>query len=320
MLAYAVRRILGMIPLLILISIVVFTLALLMPGDPFSGEIDPTITDSEYIEEMREKLGYNDPIPVQYKNWVTKVLQGDLGKSTTYKQKTSKVILERLPNTLFLTVSALIITYIIAFVLGMYSGRRPYTLGDNLIATFNYTGISIPQYIIAIVAIYLFAYNLGWFPSSGSITPGLAKGTLEYWGNRIHHVILPAITLGLFSTASYTQFLRNDIIQNSQMDYVRSARARGTSESKIYNKHILRNSIIPLVTFFGFDLATLIGGAIITETIFTYPGIGMLFVNSIETRDYSVVMALTMLFSFLTLFGNLISDLLYGVVDPRIRY
>lgn len=321
MLTYALRRILLMIPMLFLISIVVFTLALKMPGDPFSGEIDPNNTSPEYLEEMREKLGLNDPIPVQYKRWITKVVtKGDFGKSTNYKKPALDVIVEKIPNTLFLALSSLVITYILAFTLGMYSGRKPHTIGDNLIATFNYTGISIPQYIIAIVAIYFFAYNLGWFPSSGSITPGLTKGTWEFWSDRIHHVILPALTLGLFSTASYTQFLRNDIIQNSRMDYVRSARARGTSESKIYNKHILRNSIIPLVTFLGFDLATLIGGAIITETIFTYPGIGMLFIDSITNRDYAVVMALTMLFSFLTLFGNLFSDLLYGVVDPRIRY
>src|SRR5699024_2415474 len=140
-----------------------------------------------------------------------------------------------------------------------YAGRNPYTIGDNLIGTFNYTGIAIPQYIIAIpqyiiaiVAIYFFSFQLGWLPSSGSITPGLEKGTWEFWNNRIFHVIMPAITLGLFSTASYTQFLRNDIIQNSEKDYVRSARARGTKESLIYNKHILRNSVIPLVTFLGF--------------------------------------------------------------------
>lgn len=321
MLAYALRRILIMIPMLILISVVVFFLALLMPGDPFSGEIDPNNTSAEYLEEMREKQGYNDPIPVQYKRWVTKIVKhGDFGKSTRYKKQVHKVILEKLPNTIFLAISALIITYILAFGLGMYSGRNPYTVGDNLIATFNYGGIAIPQYIIAIIAIYFFSYTLGWFPSSGSITPGLESGTWEYWGDKLHHVVLPALTLGLFSTASYTQFLRNDIIQNSQRDFVRSARARGTSESKIYNKHILRNSMIPLVTFFGFDMASLIGGAIITETIFTYPGIGMLFIESISMRDYPVIMTLTLLFSFLTLMGNLIADLLYGVVDPRIRY
>lgn len=320
MLSYTLRRILSMIPLLILVSVVVFSLAKLMPGDPFTGEIDPNNTNVDYIEEMREELGYNDPVPVQYQRWVTNLAQGDMGKSTTYKKPVLDVILERLPNTIFLAVSALMITYILAFAMGMYSGRKPYTLGDNLIATFNYTGIAIPQYIIAIVAIYFFAFQLGWLPSSGSITPGVEQGTWEYWADRVNHAILPAITLGLFSTASYTQFLRNDIVQNSEQDYVRSARARGTKESLIYNKHILRNSIIPLVTFFGFDLATLIGGAIITETIFTYPGIGMLFIDSVNTRDYPVVMSLTLLFSLLTLLGNLVADLLYGVVDPRIRY
>lgn len=320
MLSYTLRRILSMIPLLILVSVVVFSLAKLMPGDPFTGEIDPNNTNVDYIEEMREELGYNDPIPVQYQRWVTNLVQGDMGKSTTYKKPVLDVIVERLPNTIFLAVSALMITYILAFAMGMYSGRKPYTIGDNLIATFNYTGIAISQYIIAIVAIYFFAFQLGWLPSSGSITPGIEQGTWEFWSDRIYHAILPAITLGLFSTASYTQFLRNDIVQNSEQDYVRSARARGTKESLIYNKHILRNSIIPLVTFFGFDLATLIGGAIITETIFTYPGIGMLFIDSVNTRDYPVVMSLTLLFSLLTLLGNLVADLLYGVVDPRIRY
>lgn len=320
MLAYSLRRIVSMLPILILISIVVFFLAKMMPGDPFTGEIDPNNTKPEYIEEMREKLGYNDPILIQYKRWVGNVLQGDFGKSTKYKKPAIDVIKEKVPNTIFLALCSLFITYVLAFTLGMYAGRKPYTIGDNAVAIFNYGGIAIPQYIIAIVAIYFFAFKLGWLPSNGSISPGLEKGTLEFWSNRIFHVIMPAVTLGLFSTASYTQFLRNDIIQNSSMDYVRSARARGTSESKIYNTHILRNSIIPLITFFGFDLATLIGGAIITETIFTYPGIGQLFIDSVTNRDYPIVMTLTMLFSFLTLFGNLVADILYGIVDPRIRY
>lgn len=320
MLAYSIRRIISTIPILILVSILVFFMAKMMPGDPFSGEIDPNNTSPEYIEEMREKLGYNDPILVQYKRWVTDFAQGDFGKSTKYKKPAIDVITEKLPNTVFLAIASLTITYIFAFFFGMYAGRKPYTLGDHGIGVFNYGGIAIPQFIIAIVAIYFFAFQLDWFPSGGSITPGLESGTFEYWKDRIHHAILPAFTLGMLSTASYTQFLRNDIIQNSRMDYVRSARARGTSESKVYNKHILRNSIIPLITFFGFDLANLIGGAVITETIFTYPGIGMLFIDSITSRDYALVMTLTMIFSLLTLLGNLVADLLYGLVDPRIRY
>ncbi|MDF0728612.1 ABC transporter permease [Cytobacillus sp. S13-E01] len=319
MLQYSLRRILGMIPLLLLISLVVFSLAKMMPGDPFGGEIDPSNTNPEYIEEMREKLGYNDPILVQYWRWVTDFVQGDFGKSTVYKKPAAELIAQRIPNTLFLAVTSLILTYIFSFLMGMYAGRKPYTIGDNLIAGYNYLALAIPSFVAAIVGIYFFSFQLGWFPFSGSVEIGLEEGTWAYYQSKLHHVLLPALVLGLMGTASYTQFLRNDIIDNSRKDYVRTARAKGTKESKIFNQHILRNSIIPLVTFLGFDIATLISGAVITETIFTYPGIGQLFLESVTRRDYAVMMSITMLLSFLTLFGNLIADLLYGIVDPRIR-
>ncbi|MBD7938074.1 MULTISPECIES: oligopeptide ABC transporter permease [Cytobacillus] len=319
MLQYSLRRILGMIPLLFLTSIVVFTLAKFMPGDPFGGEIDPSNTNPEYIEEMREKLGYNDPIHIQYIRWVTNFVQGDFGHSTAHKIPVFDLIVDRLPNTIFLAIVSLIITYIFAFAMGMYSGRRPYTWGDNLIAGYNYVGLAIPSFVAGIIAIYFFSFQLGWFPFAGSVEVGLQPGTWDYYISRMHHVLLPALILGLMGTASYTQFLRNDVIENSRKDFVRTARAKGTSESAIYNKHILRNSMIPLITFLGFDIATLIGGAVITETIFTYPGIGLLFLESVDRRDYAVLMTITMLLSFLTLLGNLIADLLYGIVDPRIR-
>lgn len=319
MLKFTVRRILSMIPLLLLISIVVFSLAKLMPGDPLGGEIDPTNTDPAYIAEMREKLGYNDPIYVQYGRWVAGFAQGEFGMSTRYKLPVSEVIAQRLPNTILLGITALIITYIMAFFMGMYAGRKPYSIGDHSIGAFNYFALALPSFVTAILAIYIFAFQLNWFPSGGSVEIGLEPGTFEYWASKMKHVLLPALVLGAFSTASYTQFLRNDIIENSRKDFVRTARAKGTGEQTIYNKHILRNSIIPLITFFGFDLAALIGGAIITETIFTFPGIGSLFLNSVSTRDYATMMTLTMLLSFLTLIGNMIADILYGVVDPRIR-
>jgi peptide/nickel transport system permease protein len=319
MLKYSLRRILGMIPMLFLISIVVFSLAKLMPGDSLSGEIDPNNTDPAYIEEMREKLGYNDPIHEQYFTWITNFMQGDFGKSTRYKIPASEIIAERLPNTIFLGFTSIVITYILAFFMGIYSGRKPYSLGDNTISTANYIGLALPSFVAGVFAIYFFSFNLGWFPSNGSVDISTTEGTAAYWFSRFHHVLLPALVLGLLSTASYTQFLRNDIIENSRKDYVRTARAKGTVESKIYNQHILRNSIIPLITFLGFDIVALVGGAIITETIFTYPGIGQLFLNSVSQRDFPVLMTLTMMFSFLTLFGNLVADILYGVVDPRIR-
>ncbi|MDQ0177439.1 oligopeptide ABC transporter permease [Bacillus chungangensis] len=319
MLKYSLRRILGMIPMLILISIVVFSLAKLMPGDPFSGEIDPEITDAKYIEEMRERLGYNDPIFTQYIRWISNFMKGDFGKSTRFHMPVKDIIAEKIPNTIFLSASALFITYILAFVMGIYAGRKPYTLGDHLIGGLNYLGLAIPSFVAAVFAIYIFSFQLNVFPSNGSVDIQLTEGTVDYWLSRIRHVILPAVVLGALSTASYTQFLRNDIIENSRKDFVRTARAKGTRESKIYHVHILRNSIITIVTFLGFDLVSLVNGAIITETIFTYPGIGQLFLNSVQTRDYPVLMTLTMMFSFLTLFGNLLADILYGIVDPRIR-
>lgn len=319
MLKYTLRRLLGMIPMLFLISIVVFSLAKLMPGDSLSGEIDPNNTDPQYIEQMREKLGYNDPIYEQYYHWISDFVQGDFGKSTRYKIPASEIILEKLPNTFLLGATSLIITYLLAFTMGIYSGRKPYTLGDNVIAGANYLGLALPSFVAGVFAIYIFAFHLGWFPSNGSVDISIDDGTFAYYLSRLHHVFLPALVLGTLGTASYTQFLRNDIIENSRKDFVRTARAKGTAESKIYNQHILRNSIIPLVTFLGFDIVNVISGAIITETIFTFPGIGQLFLNSLSTHDYPVMMALTMMFSFLTLFGNLIADILYGIVDPRIR-
>ncbi|MFC7365398.1 MULTISPECIES: oligopeptide ABC transporter permease [Bhargavaea] len=319
MLKYTLRRILGMIPMLFLVSIVVFFLAKAMPGDSLSGEIDPTNTNPEYIAEMREKLGYNDPVYVQYYRWVTDFMSGDFGKSTRYKMPVAELIGEKLPNTIFLALTSLLITYVLAFAMGMYSGRKPYTVGDNLIAGFNYAGIAIPSFVAGVFAVYFFAFKLNWFPFAGSVDIEIDKGTIDYWMSRIHHVMLPAFVLGMFSTASYTQFLRNDLIENSRKDFVRTALAKGTPLGKIYNVHILRNSIIPLVTFLGFDIAALVGGAIITEKIFTYPGIGLLFLDSVNNRDYPTVMAITMMLSAMVLIGNLIADILYGIVDPRIR-
>src|SRR5699024_10731859 len=165
MLAYSIRRIVSTIPILILVSILVFFMAKMMPGDPFSGEIDPNNTSPEYIEEMREKLGYNDPIPVQYQRWVADFVQGDFGKSTKYKIHIIYVIKEKFTYTLVIVITSLTITYIFAFFFDMYAGRKPYTLGDHGIAVFIYGGIAIPQFIIAIVAIYFFAFQLDWFPS-----------------------------------------------------------------------------------------------------------------------------------------------------------
>lgn len=320
MLQYTIRRLIGMIPIIFLISVVVFTLAKLMPGDALSGMIDPLKTDPKYIEEMREKMGLNDPLHIQYLRWVKGIItEGNFGNSFIHKQPVMELIGDRLPNTIILGVSSLLITYIFAFLMGRYSGRYAYSKGDYFISTFNYFALAIPSFVAALVAIYVFSITLGWVPASGSVGSGVEPGTLDYYLSKMKHTILPALVLGSMATASYTQFLRNDMIESSRKDYVRTARAKGTKESTIYNKHILRNSIIPIVTLLGFDIAAIFGGAIITETIFTYPGIGNLFVESVNARDYSVMMAIALMLTVITLIGNLIADLLYGLVDPRIR-
>ncbi len=308
-----------MFPILIMISVVVFALALAMPGDALSGQIDPQNANPEYIEEMREQLGLNDPVHVQYGRWMAGVVQWDFGRSTVHKMGVTDLIGERLPNTILLSVMSLIITYVLAFIMGRYAGRHPYTIGDYSIQGINYLMLAIPSFVAALFAIFIFSFQFGLFPSSGSVGSGVTPGTLDFWISKLHHTFLPALVLGALTTASYTQFLRNDIIESSQKDYVRTARAKGTPENEIYNKHILRNSIIPIVTLFGFDIASIIGGAVIVETVFSYRGIGELLISSIERRDSAVVIAITLMLSIATLVGNLLADLLYGVIDPRIR-
>lgn len=318
MITLIIRRFLLMIPMLLLMSVVIFTIAKLQPGDAFTGNMDPKL-GAKYYEEQREKLGLNDPIPMQYMKWGNRVLHGELGDSIRYKRPVMDLIKERMPNTVLLGTVSLIITYLLAFPLGILAGRKPYSLYDYSIQLLNYLMLAIPSFVAGVFAIYVFAFQIGIFPFSGSVEIGLEPGSFEYYVSKLYHVILPGTVLGLLSTAGYIQFLRNDIIENARRDYIRTARAKGLSESKIYNKHILRNSIIPIVTFFGADVLSVFGGAVITENIFSFPGIGRLLIESITGKDYPLMMALLLFFSFLGLLANLISDITYSIVDPRIK-
>ena len=313
-----IKRFLLMIPLLFLISIVVFSLAIIQPGDPFTGQYNPHIKQ-EAIEAQKEKLGLNDSIPIQNIRWENNGTHGNQGESIKYKRPVLELISERIPNTILLGTVSLIITYILSFILGIISGRYAYTLSDYTIQIFNYIMLAIPSFIAGVFAIYLFAFQIPIFPFQGSVDINLEEGTFSYYISKIYHTLLPALTLGLLSTAGYIQYLRNDIIDNSNKDYVLTAKAKGLSTNKIYNKHILRNSLIPIITFLGADIVSILGGAVITETIFSFNGIGKLFLESVTGQDYPLMMALTLFFSFLGLFGNLISDITYNFIDPRIH-
>ncbi|WP_203339309.1 oligopeptide ABC transporter permease [Planococcus beijingensis] len=312
------RRTLITIPQIILLSVLVFILAQAMPGDALTGLIDPNI-DPATIEAMRERLGLNNPWYVQYIDWIKGVLQGDFGQSFRFKMPVSELIGERMINTLWLSLATLILTYLIAIPLGIISGRFNDTWLDRAITGYTYIGFAAPLFIFALVMLFVFGFQLGWFPTSGSVTPGTEPGTFAYFLSKLNHLLLPALSMALITTVSTVQYLRSEIIDTKQKDFIVTARAKGNSEARVYNRHILRNSLLPIAAFFGYEITGLIGGTIFIENIFGYPGMGELFLSSISLRDYSVMTALVLLFGLAAIIGALLSDIILSLVDPRIR-
>lgn len=313
------RRVLLMIPQIIILSIIVFVLGKMMPGDPFTGLITPDV-DPLALEALREKAGLNDSIPIQYKNWIVRILKDkDFGKSYTYKMPVATLIGERARNTLWLSLLTLILTYLIAIPLGIYSGRYQNSPFDKIVIAYNFISYAIPSFIISLILLLIFGYRLKWFPTTGSVEIGIQKGTFSYFLSKLHYMILPAIAGAIVRTTGTIQYLRNEIIDAKTQDYVKTARSKGVPINKVYTHHIFRNSLLPVAAFFGFTITGLLSGSVFIETIFSYSGMGELFISSITSRDYSVMNALVLLFGVLTLFGSLLSDIIMTIVDPRIR-
>jgi peptide/nickel transport system permease protein len=318
---YIIRRVLVFIPMLFALTIIVFGLAMAAPGDALTGQslADPTV-DPEVYEKQREALGLNDPVPVQYWNWLTSMAQGDFGNSLVYNGRSvAELIEERLANTVYLGLFSLAITIAVAIPIGIYSARKPYSLLDYAATGFGFLGLAIPNFFFGLIAIYVLAINLGWFPAQGTLS-GPSVAGFDAFYDRIHHMILPGITLGLAGTATYMRYMRSEVIDVLGSDYIRTAKAKGMSDSNVLYKHTLRNALIPIITLMGFEIGVLLSGAVITEQVFQYPGIGTLFISSVTNRDFPVVMAITLILGLLILIGNLIADILYSIVDPRIRY
>ena len=312
------RRVLLMLPQIFILSVLAFLIAKMMPGDPFTGLITPE-TDPNTIEALRVKSGFYDPLPVQYWNWISKAFRGDFGQSYTYKYEVTKLIGERIGNTVWLSLLTLILTYLIALPLGMIAGRYQNSWADKAIVVYTFITYSIPVFVFALVLLWLFGYTLGWFPTRGSVDSDVVNGTLAYYVNKFHHLILPAFTMAILSTTGTIQYLRTGVIDAKSQDYVRTARAKGVPENVVFNRHIFRNSILPIAAFLGYEFTGLIGGSVFIENIFSYPGMGNLFVSSISSRDYSVILALLLLFGTATLLGTLLSDIIMSIVDPRVR-
>lgn len=316
---YIIRRILVFIPMLIILTIIVFALLKAAPGDPFSGRLDPNVNPEVY-EKQREALGFNDPVHIQYWHWVTGVAKGDFGQSYIYKGRAvSDLIAERFANTLNLGVMTLFITIVVSIPIGIYSARHPYTPLDYGATAFGFFGLATPNFFFGLVAIYIFSIKLGWLPAHGTVSKPGIEG-YELFVDKIRHLILPSITLGLAGTASYMRYMRSEVLDVLGSDYIRTARAKGMTERNVLYKHTLRNAMIPIITLLGFEIGILLGGAVITEGVFQFPGLGSLFLSSIGSRDYPVIMAINLMLGIFVLVGNLLADIFYSIVDPRIRY
>lgn len=309
-----------MIPILLGATILIFLVIKMAPGDPFSGMIDPRM-DPRKIEELRQRYCLNCPLPEQYWNWLKLVLQGDLGTSIRFKTSVSTMIGERLGPTLTLGLASELIVFLLGIPVGILAATRQNSWVDNLVSVFAFAGISIPAFFFGLLLLkWLALGGLRLLPSAGYMTPGAKLSGLPLYMDIGQHLVLPALALGITGIAGLMTYVRSSMLEVLRQDYIRTARSKGLAERVVVYKHALRNALIPVVTIIGLQLPAVVGGAIITESIFMWPGIGRLTYTALLERDYPVLMALNLMFAFLTMVGSLLADIGYAVVDPRIRY
>jgi peptide/nickel transport system permease protein len=312
-LSYVLKRIGYALVVLFVVSIVTFTIIQLAPGGP-SVLADPKLS-SEEVALIEARLGIDQPIPVQYARWVMGLLQGDMGRSFLYQTGVLETILTRLPNTLILAGISLAFSVLIAIPLGLYSAIRPYGALDQTLSVLSLLSISIPVFWLGLLLIILFAVTLRVLPAGGMATPGLEGNVL----NRLEHLILPVFVLSTAGIAEIMRYTRSSARNVLRMDYVRTARAKGLPEAQVRCRHVLRNALIPVVTVIGLQLPRLVGGAAVTETIFSWPGMGRLGVEAALSRDYPLIMGITLFVAVAVVTFNLIVDLIYPLLDPRIQ-
>ena len=291
-----------------------------MPGDALTGAFQGNPdANPEHIEELREKLGFNDPWYQQYGRWIGDFVQGDMGMSYVHKQKVTSLLGSKLSNTILLSITTMITIYLISIPLGIIAGRWHNSWADKLIVTYNYFSIATPVFIFALIMLFVFGFYFSWFPTGGSVDITIPNGTWEYFVSKANHLVLPTLSGAIIGTAGTIQYLRNDIIDTKLKDFVKTARAKGVPEGRVYTRHILRNSILPIAAFMGYEITLLISGSVFIESIFSYPGLGQLFIQSIQTRDFTVVTALVMISGTAVIVGTMLSDIILSIVDPRIR-
>ncbi len=313
---YFVRRLLISIPALLGISLVLFTVLALAPGDPFEELATNPNVPAEVRMNLRAQFGLDDPIPVRYVRWVAAMVKGDWGFSFTSRVNVSTLIMQRLPTTLFVLGTAQLLGLLVALPVGIYSAVRPYSIFDQIATTFAFIGFSLPTFFTGLLFILLFSIYLDWLPFIYRADIS-ATGWRWAW-EMARQAIMPIAVLGLFQGASMTRFVRSAVLDVIRLDYVNTARSKGLSERVTIIKHVVRNALIPVVTLVALQIPGIFTGAVITEQIFRVPGIGSLLISAILSNDTPVIMSITFVFSALVVLFNLIADLVYGWLDPRI--
>ena len=316
MVSFAVRRTLSMIPVLIGVSMLTFLCMHLTPGGPVAAMLDPEQLDPRAIETIRHHMGLDKPLHIQYFRWLSSVVQGDLGRSYADNVPVTTKILARVPATLQLTLSALALGLIVAIPVGVLSAVKQYSWVDHALSLGTVVLISAPGFWLGLMAIFFFAGRLEWFPPSGIAAVG-KRGDLI---SQLHHAVLPTVCLAGAFAARYVRFIRSEMLDVINEDYIRTARAKGLSEVAVFFRHALRNALIVPITLIGMSFGYLVSGSVTLEMVFAWPGVGHLAVASITRRDYPVTLGIALFVGVLNVTGNLIADLLYGWADPRIVY
>ena len=315
---YLLRRLLIALPSLLGISVVLFTVLALAPGDPFAEmALNPNIP-AEVQQRLREQFGLDDPIWQRYFRWLFAMLHGDWGFSFISRVNVDKLIWQRVPVTLAVIGASQVLALLIALPVGIYSAARPYSLFDRIASTLAFVGFSLPTFFTGLLLILLFSIKLDWLPFV--FRADISATGWQWWWLHIKQAIMPVLVLGLFQGASWTRYVRSAMLDVIRLDYVTTARSKGLREWSVIMKHVVRNALIPVVTLVALTMPQVFGGAIVTEQIFRVPGIGSLLIDAILRNDTPVVMAVTFVFSCLVILFNLIADLLYGWLDPRISY
>lgn len=315
---YFIKRLLMAIPTLLAISLIIFTILALAPGDPL-GEFasNPAIT-AEVRENIRKSLDLDQPAYIRYYKWLSSFIKGDMGYSFNSRSPVVVLLWQRLPTTLLIVGNAYIIGLLIAFPLGIISAIKRYSFTDQVVTTISFLGFSIPPFFTGLLFIIIFSVKLGWFPFI--FNSNLQVTDWKSFLAQIQQSIMPILVLASYHAAILMRFIRSAILEELKQDYVRTALSKGLSKFAIIKNHVLRNSLIPVVTLIALDIPSLFTGAIVTEQVFRVPGIGALLIESIYRSDTPVVMAITFIYGILIVFFNLIADLVYGVLDPRVKY